>query len=254
MPRALHRYQMTDTAILAAVGIVLIAVAAAVFFVFGKKSGTSSELARQAQAKATAEETARRVLEDAAREADSLRKTAVLSGKEELIKLREDWEQEARKRREEIEAEERRVQERDTLLNRKYDLLEQREKDASNRAADVGRRQEALQSREQELDRLMADERRRLEQLAGLSAQEAKAELVQRLADEAQADAANKIRDIRETARRNADREAKKIIALAIQRIAAEQTAETTVSAVALPNDEMKGRIIGREGRNIRAF
>src|SRR5215212_4774032 len=245
---------MTDTAIFAAVGVVLIAVAAAVFFVFGKKSGTSAELARQALAKATAEETARRVLDDAAREADSLRKTAVLSGKEELIKLREDWEQEARKRRDEIEAEERRVQERDTLLNRKYDLLEQREKEAAGKAADVGRRQDAMHSREQELDRLMADERRRLEQLAGLSAQEAKAELVQRLADEAQADAANRIRDIREAARRNADREAKKIIALAIQPIAAEQTAETTVSAVALPNDEMKVRIIGREGRNIRAF
>jgi ribonuclease Y len=245
---------MTELAILAAVGAGLIAVASAVFFFFGKKTGISAELARQGAAKATAEETAKRVLDEAAREADSLRKTAVLSGKEELIRLREDWELEARKRREEIEAEERRVQERDTLLNRKYDLLEQREKDAAARASDVGRRQEALQSREQELDRLMADERRRLEQLAGLSAAEAKAELVQRLADEAQADAANRIRDIREAARRNADREAKKIIALAIQRIAAEQTAETTVSAVALPNDEMKGRIIGREGRNIRAF
>src|SRR4029079_2032188 len=243
---------MTDTAIFAAVGVVLIAVAAAVFFVFGRKSGIAAELARQAQAKATAEETARRVLEDAAREADSLRKTAVLTGKEELIHLREDWELEARKRREEIEAEEHRVQEREGLLNRKYDLLEQREKDAASRIADVGRRQEALQSRENELDRLMADERRRLEQLAGLSAQEAKAELVQRLADEAQADAANRIREIRETAKKNADREAKKIIALAIQRIAAEQTAETTVSAVALPNDEMKGRIIGRQRRNTR--
>lgn len=245
---------MTETAILAAVGAGLIAVAAAVFFFVGKKAGTSGELARQAQAKATAEETAKRVLDDAARESESLRKSAVLSGKEELIRLREDWELEARKRREEIESEEHRVQEREGLLNRKYDLLEQREKDAANRVADVARRLDALQSREQELDRLMADERRRLEQLAGLSAQEAKAELVQRLADEAQADAANRIRDIRETARRNADREAKKIIALAIQRIAAEQTAETTVSAVALPNDEMKGRIIGREGRNIRAF
>src|SRR5215207_7068678 len=151
---------MTETAILAAVGIVLIAAAAAVFFVFGKKAGTRGELSRQALAKATAEETAKRVLDDATREAESLRKTAVLTGKEELIRLREDWELEARKRREEIEAEERRVQDRETLLNRKYDLLEQREKDAAGRVADVGRRQEALHSREQELDRLMADERR----------------------------------------------------------------------------------------------
>src|SRR6266568_372688 len=139
-------------------------------------------------------------------------------------------------------------------LKRKYDLLEQREKDSVAQVAGLNARQSAMASREQELDKLVADERRRLEQLAGLSAQEAKAELIHRLEDEAQADAANRIRDIRDTARRNADREAKKIIALAIQRIAAEQTAETTVSAVALPNDEMKGRIIGREGRNIRAF
>src|SRR4030095_11565056 len=101
---------------------------------------------------------------------------------------------------------------------------------------------------------MVADERRRLEQMAGLSAQEAKAELIRRMEEEAQADAANRIREIRETAKRDAEREAKKIVALAIQRIAAEHTAESTVSAVSLPSDEMKGRIIGREGRNIRSF
>jgi len=239
--------------LIAAALVVVVALSAAFFF-FGRRYGRNAEVARQLQARSTAEETARRILEDATRDAESLRKSAVLSGKEELIGLREEWELEARKRREEIELEEKRVQDREGQLNRKYDMIEQREKDATARMSDVSRRQEALASREQELDRLLGEERRRLEQLAGLSAQEAKAELVQRLADEAQADAANRIRDIREAARRNADREAKKIIALAIQRIAAEQTAETTVSAVALPNDEMKGRIIGREGRNIRAF
>ncbi|HUQ48587.1 MAG TPA: ribonuclease Y [Gemmatimonadaceae bacterium] len=245
---------MTQTAIIAAVGLLLVVVASVAFLYIGRTAGRKSELARQLEAKSTAELTAKRILDDAARDAESQRKNAVLSGKEELIHHREEWEVEARKRREEIEAEERRVQEREALLNRKYDLLEQREREATARAGEVSRRQEALVSRELELDKLLADERRRLEQLAGLTAAEAKAELVQRLADEAQADAANRIRDIRETAKRNADREAKKIIALAIQRIAAEQTAETTVSAVALPNDEMKGRIIGREGRNIRAF
>lgn len=245
---------MTESAWLAAAGAILVAVASAIFFIAGQSRGKRSEIARQASARSTAEETAKRVLDDAARDAESLRKNAVLSGKEELIGLREAWELEARKRREEVEAEERRVQEKEGLLNRKYDLLEQRERDAVAQVAEVTRRHESLAARDQELDRLVADERRRLEQLAGLSAQEAKNELIQRLADEAHADAANRLRDIRETAKRNADREAKKIIALAIQRIAAEQTAETTVSAVSLPNDEMKGRIIGREGRNIRAF
>lgn len=245
---------MTESAWLAAAGAVLVAAASAFFFIFGKRTGKHSELARQTSARETAEETSRRVLADAAREAESIRKNAVLNGKEELIGLRESWEVEARKRREEIEAEERRVQDKEGLLNRKYDLLETRERDAVAQLAEVARRHETIAARDLELDRLVADERRRLEQLAGLSAQEAKNELMQRLSDEAHADAANRLRDIRETAKRNADREAKKIIALAIQRIAAEQTAETTVSAVSLPNDEMKGRIIGREGRNIRAF
>jgi ribonuclease Y len=245
---------MTQTAWLAAAGVLLFVAACAAFFFVGRRIGRAGETARQARSQSTAEETAKRVLDDASREAESLRKTAVLTGKEELIRLREEWELEARKRREEVEREERRVQEKESLLNRKLELLEQREKDALVQMTSLNARQQAMGSREQELDRLVGEERRRLEQLAGLTAQEAKAELIQRLEDEAHADAANRIRDIRDTAKRNADREAKKIIALAIQRIAAEQTAETTVSAVALPNDEMKGRIIGREGRNIRAF
>jgi ribonucrease Y len=245
---------MTQSASLAAAGLVLFVVACAAFFVAGRRFGRKGEVERQSRAKATAEETAKRVVDEATHEADSLRKTALLSGKEELIRLREEWEHEARRRREEVEKEEHRVQDRESQVNRKYDLLEQRDKDSVTQAKLLESRNATIQAREQELDKLVADERRRLEQLAGLSAQEAKAELMQRLEDEAQADAANRIRDIRDTAKRNADREAKKIIALAIQRIAAEQTAETTVSAVSLPNDEMKGRIIGREGRNIRAF
>jgi ribonuclease Y len=245
---------MTDTALFAAAALVLVVAASAAFFFVGRRLGTAAELKRQAVARETAEETGRRLLEEAPREADGLRKSALLSGKEELMRLREEWELEVRKRRDEVEREERRVQDRESLLNRKYDLIEQRERDTSTQATALARRQETVTVREQDLDKLIGEERRRLEQLAGMSAQDAKAELIQRLEDEAQADAANRIRDIRETAKRNADREAKKIIALAIQRIASEQTAETTVSAVSLPNDEMKGRIIGREGRNIRAF
>jgi ribonuclease Y len=101
---------------------------------------------------------------------------------------------------------------------------------------------------------MLSEERRRLEALAGMSAEQAKAELIGRMEEQARADAANSLREIRESARRNAEREAKKIVALAVQRVAADHTAEITVSSVALPNDEMKGRIIGREGRNIRAF
>jgi len=236
----------------AALGAVIVASAA--FFFLGRRAGVNSEVKRLTAAKSTAEETAKRIISDGERESENLRKSAVVAGKEELIRLREKFESEVRGRREEVEREERRIAERETVLDRKSDLLEQRDRDLGRRASEFGRREKTVVQREEELNTLIADERRRLEQMAGMSAQDAKAELVRRIEEEAQADAANRVREIRETARRNAEREAKKIVALAIQRIAAEHTAESTVSAVSLPNDEMKGRIIGREGRNIRAF
>ena len=141
-------------------------------------------------------------------------------------------------------AEEKRLQEREGVLDRKFEVIETRDKDLSRRASDLGRKEKTVEERQAELDKLVSEERRRLEQLAGLSATEAKAELVRRMEEEAHADAANRLREIRDTAKRTADREAKKIVALAVQRIAAEHTAEITVSAVSLPKDEMKGRII----------
>lgn len=245
---------MGNDAILIAALVVLAVAAAAASFVFGRRAGQLAERARQAAATATAEETAKRIVDDARRESDSIRRTAELSGKEEVIKLRESWEVEARRRRDEVEREERRVDDREAQVEKKLEVLEQREREIGRRSSDLGRREKNVAEREQELERLIADERRRLEALAGMSADQAKQELIQRLEQEAEADAANRIREIREAARRDAEREAKKIVALAVQRIAAEHTAEITVSAVALPNDEMKGRIIGREGRNIRAF
>ncbi|MGH7664368.1 MAG: ribonuclease Y [Gemmatimonadaceae bacterium] len=244
---------MNEIIVVAALGVLSI-VASAAFFVFGKRAGRSAEREKQGAARATAEETAARIMGEAEREAATLRKGAVVAGKEELIGLRQEWELEARARREDVEREERRVQERDSVLDRKFDILDQRDKELGRRGSEMGRREKATADREAELERLVSDERRRLETLAGISAAEAKAELMRRMEEEAQADASNRIREIRESARRNAEREGKKIVALAIQRIAAEHTAESSVAAVSLPSDEMKGRIIGREGRNIRAF
>src|SRR6266446_2453958 len=150
------------------------------------------------------------------------------------------------------------------VLAAKEELMSVREnlhKSLDQKLAGVDRREAELRKTEQQLEeRARALDKReqgigaRLEQVAGLTAQEAKLELVTRLETEARDEAAALVRNITEQAKKNADREAKKIIALAIQRIAAEQTAESSVSAVVLPSDEMKGRIIGREGRNIRAF
>ena len=241
------------TSIAIAIGVALLA-ALPVAFVFGRRAGRAAEEIARRAAGESAEQVAKRIVSEAERDAESAKKQALLSGKEELMKVRETWEVEARRRREELERDEKRVVEREGQLDKKVDLVDGKERDISKRASELGRREKLLEDRQTELDSLVGEERRRLEQLAGLSAVEAKAELIRRLEAEAEADAANRIREIRDSAKRNADREAKKIVALAIQRIAAEHTAEITVSAVALPKDDMKGRIIGREGRNIRAF
>jgi ribonucrease Y len=243
---------MSVVDITAAVVVACLLVAASL--AVGIRVGRLAEVKRQVAAGRSAEITSERIVAEGHREADTLRKSAVLAGREEVMKLREAWEVEVRDRRTDVERDEKRLKERESVLDRKFEVLDQREKDTNARAAEVAHLQKRQTDREQELDRLTMDSQRRLEQLAGMSAADAKAELVHRMEEEAQADAANRLREIRETTRRTAEREAKKIVALAVQRIAAEHTAESTASAVALPNDEMKGRIIGREGRNIRAF
>ena len=201
----------------------------AVAYVFGRRSGRKDEVAEQRRAKSTGEETAARLVEEARREVDNLRKGAVVAGKEEVLQLRESIDQEMRQRRGDVEREEKRVADREVVLDKSRESLEGREQEQQRRLAEIGRREVRSVEREQELERLVDDERRRLEQLAGLTAEAAKAELMRRLEDAAHADAASKLREIRESAKRNAEREAKKIVALAVQRVAAETTAETTV-------------------------
>jgi ribonuclease Y len=181
--------------ILAALGALIVASPA--FFFLGRNAGARTEHDRQAAAKATAEETSRRILSDAERDAENLKKSALVTGKEELIKLRENFEVEVRGRRQEVEREERRLAERESVLDRKYEVIEQRDKELGRRSSDFGRREKMVAEREQELERLVADERRRLEQMAGMSAQDAKNELIRRMEEEAQADAANRILYIR---------------------------------------------------------
>src|SRR5437016_6245062 len=130
---------MNVTAWLAALGALLLALPA--FFILGRRAGRSAELARLSAAKGTAEEASKRIVSDAERDAENMRKTAVVAGKEELIKLRENFESEVRGRREEVEKDERRVSERDTILDRKFEMLEQRERDLGKRASDFGRRE-----------------------------------------------------------------------------------------------------------------
>jgi len=203
--------------------------AGALFYMIGR---TVERRTAEAAARAAAAET-ERLLGEA-------RQRVVLAAKEELMQAREAFEEEAARRRRDLERHEQ--------------LLEQRLGGLEERARGLELRGRALEDRDQVLAGRELEARAQLEQIAGLTAQEAKQELLRRLEDEARNEAAALARDLKEQARRGADKEAKKILALAIQRLAPESTAETTVSAVALPSDEMKGRIIGREGRNIRAF
>ena len=220
----------------------------------GSLLAQSRERAQRERDKAAAKDDASSIRQRARDEAENIRRSRELEGKEEAMRLRDAWEQEETKRREEAERLERRLVERSELLDRKFDALNERELAQERRTKEMEGREADLRGRVSEVDRLVEEARKRLEGLAGMSAQEARTKLIEDLQDEARAVAANAVREIKDEAQRTGEREAKKIIALAIQRMAAEQTAVTTVSVVQLPSDEMKGRIIGREGRNIRSF
>lgn len=222
--------------------------------VLGLLLGWWLERLRLKRAKADAETEAARIRQAAEADSERIRKAAELAGKEEAYRARQDWEREEDRRREEMDRAERRMEERLSALDRKYDLLDEKEKAVSQREQELEQRSQQVVQEQREVERLVEEARTRLEALAGMTAGEARAQLMQSLEEEARAQAANRIREIKENARRDAEREARNIISLAIQRIAADHTAESTVSVVSLPSDEMKGRIIGREGRNIRAF
>jgi ribonuclease Y len=195
-----------------------------------------------------------RVRAEGQREADGAKSELLLNAKMETLKLREDLDREIQRRREEWDRLERRADERTRTQERKLEEIDTRERAAAHREEGVTQRELNHRSREGEADRLAQEQRVKLERIAGLTAEDARREILQRVEDEARSQAAALVREIKEQARRGADRDARRIISMAIQRLGAEHTAESTVAAVALPNDEMKGRIIGREGRNIRAF
>jgi ribonuclease Y len=190
---------------------------------------------------------AKRAEEEASRSLEARRREALIEAKDEAYRLRSEMERELREKRAETQRLERRLAQQEEALERRLEALEKREVDIALKETTTA----ALQT---ELNGVLDRQRAELNRISGMSHEEAKAVYLRLVEDESRLDAARLMRDIEEEARREAERRARSIVTLAVQRCAVDQVSATTVSVVALPNDEMKGRIIGREGRNIRAF
>lgn len=193
------------------------------------------------------EEDANELLENSKKEVDSLKKEAILEAKEEVHKLRNDFEKESRERRNEVQRLERRLIQREESLDKKGDALEKKEENINKRIQDIDLMEEKVKE-------LVLERRHELEKIAGLSSEDAKQILLDEVNKEIKHETAIMIKDVESKAKEEADKKAREIITTAIQRCAADHVSETTVHVVSLPNDEMKGRIIGREGRNIRTL
>jgi ribonucrease Y len=201
-----------------------------------------------------AEETARRVLGEARAEAETVRKESEIKAKEVILLARAEAEKESRERRRELQQIERRLTSREENLEKRAEQIEKREAEVTKFELAQRQKEKGLAEREEQCRAAIEETRQQLERVAGLTGEEAKRGLMDQMIDEARHEAAKRIRMVEEEARAEADRRAKKIVTIAIERLAGEFVAERTVSVVQLPNDDMKGRIIGREGRNIRAI
>lgn len=227
--------------------IILIAAAAVVGIVGGFFIGTVHRKKVAEAEIGSAEQEAKRIVSEAIKTADAKKKEAVLEGKDELHRLRHENEKEMADRRKEVQRQERRIQQKEETLDKKLDNLEHKEEKVSKKMKEAEERLEEIES-------LKKSQFEMLERISGYTAEQAKAYLLSQLENELAHEKSAKIMEYEQQLKDEADAKARNIISLAIQRLAADQAAEATVSVVPLPNDEMKGRIIGREGRNIRAI
>lgn len=203
---------------------------------------------------ANAEKLAEKIVSEAEKEANSLKKEKMLEAKDEFFKLKQNLDNEAKQKRSELQKIEAKLTTRERNLDRKYDLISKQEDEFKKLQHDLKTREEKVERLQTDLERKIEEQNKQLESISGISNEEAKRILMNNLLDKVKQAAAREMKEIKDHARQTANREAREIIIQAIQRTAADHSTETTVSVVNLPNDEMKGRIIGREGRNIRSF
>jgi len=226
----------------------IIPIAAAVAaLVIGVLIGTSHRKRVAEKEIGSAEEEATRILNDAIKAAESKKREAILEAKEEIHKSRAELDRETKERRVDLQKQERRLQQKEESFDRKYEAIEQKEELLNKKLKDVDENREEVKA-------IKKSQLEMLEKISGFTADEAKDYLIKTVEAEAKHDAAVKLKDIEAELKETADQKARELVSLAIQRCAADHASEVTVSVVPLPNDEMKGRIIGREGRNIRTI
>lgn len=219
----------------------------ALLILLGLAGGVVFEKLRTAMNLRSAEETAKMILQEAEREAEAKKRESILEAKEEALRIKNDLDREIRERRNEIQRWEKRIEQKEANIDRKIEALEKKEDNLNKKELE-------LDKLKAELQELKQQEREELEKISGLTVEQAKEFLLNELKKELAQEMAVRVREHEAKVKEEADKKARDIIATAIQRYAADHVAETTVSVVVLPNDEMKGRIIGREGRNIRAL
>ncbi|UCF89540.1 MAG: DUF3552 domain-containing protein, partial [bacterium] len=197
---------------------------------------------------------AAQAIASAQKQAENLLKEAEIKAKEFLFQSRSKFDEETKREREDLQKLEKRLQARDENLDRKFEVLDKKEQDLVSREKSVAGQQRAVSEKEKELQATITEQRVKLEQISEMTADQAKEELKAMMLEEARIDSAKMIKRLEEEAKETADKKAKEIISFAIQRYSGDYVAEKAVTVVNLPSDEMKGRIIGREGRNIRSF
>jgi len=195
-----------------------------------------------------------KVIENAQKEAENIKKEAMIEAKDIVYQAKNEAEKELRERRAEVNHVEKRLRQKEETLDRKFDQIEKRDSELSKRERDYSVKERSVQEKETKYAQLLKDQTEVLEKISGISTDEAKQELLRRTEEEARFEIAKLVKKIEDEAKENAEKKAKEIIGFAVQRYASDYVADATVSAVSLPSDEMKGRIIGREGRNIRAL
>jgi len=230
--------------------IVYALIGAVVGFIAGWILNERVQRSRVAGARALAEQ----IVEDARKEAETVREKAKLEAENELHKARERFERESAQRRAELQQLEAKLLDQERKLDRKVDLLSRKEGELRQLERELKEKERAVQAKDAQLSELIKEQISQLERISGMTAEEAKTLLIAKLEQKAKQEAAYRAKEIKDRAIAEAEKEAREIVGMAIQRYAAEQAVESTVSVVSLPSDEMKGRIIGREGRNIRTF